>query len=359
MFIRKLQLTNFKNHTKQAYSFHKNIIAFVGLNGVGKTNILDALYFLCIGKSYFSTTDKNCIKENELFFRIEQNISLNSIEENEVIIVLEKDKRKKIILNDNPIDKLTELMGKFPVVIVAPNDNMLVLGGSTERRKFLDYTLSITDMGYLNNIIQYNHYLKQRNALLKIDEGKQINESLLEIYNVNLVKHGIYIYEKRQQFVKDLLPFFIESYSYLTTHIENYGIEYESHLLKENFEKLLSKSLKSDIYLKRTTKGIHKDELNFIINSKELKEFGSQGQQKTFILALKLSQYNFIKSKLNKSPIFIIDDIFDKLDTKRSQKLISYLLEQNSQVFISNTSKETLNVFANEDKLQIIEVVNE
>lgn len=357
MFIRKLQLTNFKNHAKLSFSFNKNIVAFVGLNGIGKTNILDALYFLCVGKSYFSTTDKNCIKEDESFFRIEQKITLNNNEENDVVVVLEQNKRKKIVLNDNPIDKLTELVGKFPVVIVAPNDNMIILGGSAERRKFLDYTLSMTDRDYLENIVQYNHYLKQRNALLKLDEGQRINESLLEIYNKHLISLGAYIYEKRSHFIDDLQAFFTESFKYLTAKNENYKLAYNSHLQKETFENLLSKSLKSDIYLQRTTKGIHKDDLEFKIEDKDLKEYGSQGQQKTFILALKLAQYNFIKSKLNKTPIFIIDDIFDKLDIERSQNLIKYLIAQDSQVFISNTSKVGLNIMENDEKLQIIEVV--
>lgn len=335
MFIHKLQLTNYKNHENKVFSFKERINAFVGLNGVGKTNILDAIYFLCIGKSYFSAFDKYGVKHNESFFRLVTEIEDEEL--NEIVLTFEQGKRKKITVNDVLLNRAAEHIGKFPIVVVAPNDNMLILGGSAERRKFIDLSISQLDQEYLSNLIKYNSSLSQRNALLKQVEKKGLDKTLLAIYNNDLVKYGQFVFEKRKMFIENIEAFFKESFQYLSAKDEGFTIEYKSDLFKSNFLELLEDSLQKDLILKRTNKGIHKDDLIFKMDNELLKDFGSQGQQKTFLLALKLTQFNFLKAQLNKVPLFIIDDIFDKLDTERSKNLIQFLVQQNSQVFISNT----------------------
>ena len=337
MFIRKLQLTNYKNHEKKVFSFTERINAFVGLNGVGKTNILDAIYFLCIGKSYFSSFDKYGVKHEENFFRLVTEIEDDTI--NEIVLTFEQGKRKKITVNDVLLSKAADHIGKFPIVVVAPNDNLLILGGSAERRKFIDLSISQINKTYLNVLIKYNNVLNQRNALLKQAEKNGLNQSLLSIYNDELVKYGEFIFEERKAFVKEIEAFFKESFKFLSAKNEDFTIEYKSDLLKNDFIELLQKSIQKDLILKRTNKGIHKDELVFKMGSELLKDFGSQGQQKTFLLALKLTQFNFLKAQLKKVPLFIVDDIFDKLDNERSKNLIQFLAQQKGQVFISNTDK--------------------
>lgn len=337
MFIHKLQLTNYKNHEKKVFSFTKRINAFVGLNGVGKTNILDAIYFLCIGKSYFSSFDKYGVKHEESFFRLVTEIEDENIDQ--IVLTFEQGKRKKIIVNDVLLNKAADHIGQFPIVVVAPNDNVLILGGSAERRKFIDISISQVDKVYLDNLIKYNNVLTQRNALLKQVEKKGLNKSLLAIYNDDLVKYGQIVFEKRKLFVEHIKAFFKESFEYLSAKNEDFSIEYKSDLIENDLTELLEKSLNKDLILKRTNKGIHKDDLIFSMGDEFLKDFGSQGQQKTFLLALKLTQFNFLKAQLNKVPLFIVDDIFDKLDKERSKNLIQFLAKQNGQVFISNTDK--------------------
>ncbi len=335
MFIRQLHLTNFKNHEKKVFSFTEDTITFVGLNGLGKTNILDAIYMLCIGKSYFSSSDKNCVKHEEDFFRLK--MELDKSEYKEVVITYERGKRKRILVDGIPHQKSAEHVGLFPAVVVSPNDQTLITGSSEERRKFIDQTLSQLSREYLNNLIHYNFTLKQRNALLKSAEEKGLDKELLSIYDNALSEKATFIYTARNDFFKDIQAFFRESFTSLSAKDEGFYLDYESHLADKPLNEMLEASLQKDLILKRTTKGIHKDDIRLEMNGKLLKDFGSQGQQKTFLLALKLTQFNFLKAQLKKVPLFIIDDIFDKLDTQRSQNLIKFLVKQQGQVFISNT----------------------
>ena len=356
MFIHKLHLTNYKNHEKKIFSFKEKMNAFVGLNGAGKTNILDAIYFLCIGKSYFSSYDKHCIKHDEGFFRLQTDIETTG--NNDIVLTYELGKRKKIKVNDIPLSKAADHIGHFPIVVVAPNDNVLILGGAAERRKFIDLSISQINRTYLENLIKYNNVLSQRNALLKQIEKKGLNKSLLAIYNEDLISYAKLIFDERKLFIKKIEQFFNESFQYLSAKNEGFSIQYKSDLLEYGLGDLLDNSLQKDIILKRTTKGIHKDDLVFNMGDELLKDFGSQGQQKTFLLALKLTQFNFLKAQLNKVPLFIIDDIFDKLDSKRSQNLVKFLAKQRGQVFISNTDSH---IFQNiiDVPMQLIEVENE
>lgn len=353
MFIRKLQLTNFKNHQKKVFSFDESMVAFVGLNGVGKTNILDAIYVLCIGKSFFNTSDNNCILQGEDFYRLSMDVVEDS--SSKLVLTYEKGKRKRILVNEVPYAKNSDHVGHFPAVMVSPNDNQLILGTSEDRRKFIDLSLSQISAPYLAHLLKYNSILKQRNALLKQAEEKGLDKNLLAIYNEGLCEHGQFIHELRKVFFQDIQAYFEKSFEFLAAKNENYSLSYKSDLIEGNFKEILEKSLQKDLILRRTTKGIHRDDVLFKMNGESLKEFGSQGQQKTFLLALKLTQFNFLKARLNKVPLFIIDDVFDKLDSKRSQNLVRFLVEQKGQVFISNTDNHIFQ-HVMELAIQIIEV---
>jgi DNA replication and repair protein RecF len=335
MFIRKLQLTNYKNHQKKVFLFEESMHAFVGLNGVGKTNILDSIYTLCIGKSYFNTSDKNCVKQGENFYRLEMNLIDTAARQ--VVITFEQGKKKRILVDEIPYAKNSNHVGHFPAVMVSPNDNQLITGNSEERRKFIDVTLAQISPTYLQQLVKYNSVLKQRNALLKQAEYRGLDKNLLAIYNESLSQSGQFIFDMRKTFFLDIQAYFEQSFKFLAAKNEGYKMHYKSDLLQGDFNEQLQQSLQKDLILRRTNKGIHKDDIVFLKEDDTLKDFGSQGQQKTFLLALKLTQFNFLKAQLNKVPLFIIDDIFDKLDSKRSQNLVRFLVEQKGQVFISNT----------------------
>ena len=353
MFIRKLQLTNFKNHQKKVFSFDESMVAFVGLNGVGKTNILDAIYMLSIGKSFFNTSDNNCILQGENFYRLSMDVEDDSLFK--LVISYEPGKRKRILVNEIPYAKNSDHVGHFPAVMVSPNDNQLILGTSEDRRKFIDLSLSQISAPYLAHLLKYNSILKQRNALLKQAEEKGLDKNLLAIYNEGLCEHRQFIHELRKVFFNVIQAYFEKSFEFLAAKNENYSLSYKSDLIEGNFKEILEKSLQKDLILRRTTKGIHRDDVLFKMNGESLKEFGSQGQQKTFLLALKLTQFNFLKARLNKVPLFIIDDVFDKLDSKRSQNLVRFLVGQKGQVFISNTDNHIFQ-HVMELAIQIIEV---
>lgn len=355
MFIQQLQLINFKNHEKKSFSFDKKFNCFTGLNGVGKTNILDAIYFMCIGKSYFTSADKNCMKFDEFFFRLSSTFKIED-NEDQIVVKFEKGKRKKIELNEAPVVKLADYVGRYPVVIVAPDDNVLILGASDERRKFIDQTLSQADNAYLKALTIYQKVLSQRNALLKNAEKKGLDKSLLEVYNTQLIPLGESIFSKRKAFVKEIEPYFNAIYKAISKGKELFVLNYKSHLLEEKFSDLLNGSFQKDLILQRTTKGIHRDDIIFSMNNEALKTFGSQGQQKTFLLALKLAQYEFLKKQKGIDPIFLIDDMFDKLDSERGSNLLSYIANSINQVFLTHTNKSDLEPMIKDQNYVIFEI---
>jgi DNA replication and repair protein RecF len=338
MFLSQLHLINYKNHQKIKLSFDEKITCITGLNGVGKTNILDSIYFVCIGKSYFTSQDKQCVNSEADFFRLSALISDN--EKQEVVVKFESGKRKKIEVDEIPIIKISNHVGNFPLVVVAPNDNVLILGGSEERRKYMDETLAQADREYLLALSMYQKILAQRNALLKKAEDGRLDNSLLEIYNSQLIPFGEAIFSKREKFVSQIQEHFINAYNKISKGRETITISYKSQLAEESFSQLLRKNLSKDVILQRTTKGIHKDDVEFVMNGEPVKSFGSQGQQKTFLLALKLAQYEYLKSCLNKCPFFLIDDMFDKLDKERSKEMLEIVSDTLHQVFITHTDKD-------------------
>jgi len=341
MVIQKLQLIQFKNHPKRIFEFSHQINCFVGNNGVGKTNVLDALHYLSVGKSFLGNTDQNNIKNGEDFFSIEGNI-FDGEKESIIKVQMPRDAKKIIKKNDKTYDRMADHIGFLPSVIISPYDSNLISDSGESRRKFLDAMISQTDSDYLFNLIQYQKTVQQRNALLKsFAKNRFFDPESLEIYNEPLIKFGSRIFEKRRAFTDSILELIQNYYEIISKGNEKITVEYESDLIHQNFEELLSTNLEKDRALTYTSRGIHKDDLLFSMNSQPLKKTGSQGQQKSFLIALKLSQMNRIKERTGNTPILLLDDIFDKLDDTRVAQLIELVNREHfGQIFITDTSKE-------------------
>ena len=341
MFVKKLKIINFKNHPEKSFDFSSEINCFVGNNGAGKTNILDALHYISMGKSFLGNSDFQNIKEDENFFSIESEIE--GEEKNDIIkILLQKEAKKIIKKNEKTYERMADHIGFLPSVMISPYDANLISDGGESRRKFLDAMISQTDSEYLFNLIQYQKTLQQRNALLKyFQKNRTFDLDSLEIYKEPITKFGSQIFKKRQLFVEAILPTIQHFYTIISKGNEKVTVIYESDLNEDNFENLLTKNLEKDRQLTYTSKGIHKDDLRFEMNGNLIKKFGSQGQQKSFLIALKLAQIKRIKEITNKNPILLLDDIFDKLDDNRVSQLIELVNEQNfGQIFITDTHKE-------------------
>ena len=341
MIINQLSLINFKNHSAQSFDFSPQINCFVGNNGVGKTNILDALHYLSVGKSFLGNSDLNNIKSEEDFFVIESEIK-NDDKEDIIKILLPRESKKLIKKNDKTYDRLADHIGYLPSVMISPYDSNLISDSGESRRKFLDAMISQTDSAYLFDLIQYQKTIQQRNALLKnFAKNRYFDKDSLEIYDDPISNFGTRIFEKRKEFVEKLNPIVQHYYDIISGGKEKVSVVYESHLAENTFQALLAESIDKDRALTYTSKGIHKDDLIFEMNGNAIKKIGSQGQQKSFLVALKLAQINRIKELTGKSPILLLDDIFDKLDDTRVSQLIELVNKENfGQIFITDTHKE-------------------
>ncbi|MCD1116778.1 DNA replication/repair protein RecF [Chryseobacterium turcicum] len=341
MIINKLTLYNFKNHSEKKFEFSPQINCFVGNNGVGKTNILDALHYLSVGKSFLGNTDTNNIKKDEDFFTLDAEIQ-NEDSEDTLKISQPKEGKKIIKKNDKNYDRMADHIGYLPSVMISPYDSNLISDSGESRRKFLDAMISQTDSGYLYDLIQYQKTIQQRNALLKYFAKNRVwDKDSLEIYDDPITKSGTKIFEKRREFVAKLNPIVQNFHQIISGGKESVSVIYESHLLNDSFENLLKESLERDRMLTYTSKGIHKDDLLFEMDSVLIKKIGSQGQQKSFLISLKLAQMSLIKELTNKTPILLLDDIFDKLDDTRVAQLIKLVNQENfGQIFITDTHRE-------------------
>ena len=341
MVINKLSLINFKNHSEQSFDFSPQINCFVGNNGVGKTNILDALHYLSVGKSFLGNSDLNNVKSDEDFFVIESEIQ-NEEKEDIIKILQPKESKKVIKKNDKSYDRLADHIGYLPSVMISPYDSNLISDSGESRRKFLDAMISQTDSSYLFDLIQYQKTIQQRNALLKyFAKNRTFDKDSLEIYDDPISNFGTRIFEKRKEFIEKLNPIVQHFYEIISGGKEIVNVIYESHLFDNTFKELLSSSIDKDRALTYTSKGTHKDDLLFEMNGSSIKKIGSQGQQKSFLISLKLAQINRIKELTGKSPILLLDDIFDKLDDTRVSQLIELVNKESfGQIFITDTHKE-------------------
>lgn len=338
MILKSLSLVNYKNFDSKNFSFDEKINCFVGQNGIGKTNILDAIYHLSFGKSYFNPVATQNIKHNEDFFVIDGEYKKGSKLE-KIVVSLKRGHKKIIKRNSKSYDKFSNHIGFLPLVIISPADRDLIIEGSDIRRKFVDSVISQSDKGYLNDLITYNRVLIQRNSLLKyFAVNNTFNVDTLDIYNQQLSDIGSNIFKKRNNFLIEFIPIFKERYKTICSGNETVNITYKSDLFENDLTKLLEENINKDRSLQFTSVGIHKDDLVFNIEDYAIKKFGSQGQQKSFLVALKLAQFDFIKDHSGVNPILLLDDIFDKLDEQRVAQLIKLVDDENfGQLFISDT----------------------
>ena len=341
MILKTLSLLNYKNFDSQTFQFDSKINCFVGPNGVGKTNVLDAIYHLSFGKSYFNPVSSQNIKHNADFFVIDGLYNKDERDE-KIIVALKKGQKKTLKRNGKLYNRFSDHIGFLPLVIISPADRDLITEGSDTRRKFIDGVISQGDKVYLNDLIKYNKVISQRNALLKYFAlNATFNADTLEIYNHQLTELGISIFAKRDAFLKEFIPIFKERYKIISNNNEEVNLIYKSDLFKDSLNNLLVKTLKKDRALQFTSVGVHKDDLSFEIEQYSIKKFGSQGQQKSFLIALKLAQFDFIKSHSGVNPILLLDDIFDKLDEQRVVQIITLVENENfGQLFITDTHPE-------------------
>ena len=341
MILKSITLTNYKSFSSKTIKLDNNINCFIGPNGVGKSNILDAIYHLSFGKSYFNPISSQNIKHGEDFFAIKGSYLKNEKEET-IIINFKKNDKKVIKRNNKKYEKFSDHIGLLPLVIISPSDRNLIAEGSEIRRRFLDSVISQSDKSYLDNIINYNKVLSQRNSLLKLFyKNKNIDINTIEVYDSQLEVIGESVFEKRKLFLKDFVPVFKDKYKSISNDNEEVDITYRTDLESEKLSILLKNSLEKDMFLQYTSKGIHKDDLIFNINNYSVKKFGSQGQQKSLLIALKLAQFDFLKNQTNNNPILLLDDIFDKLDKNRVKQIINLVSANDfGQIFISDTDEE-------------------
>lgn len=338
MILNALSLINYKNFEHQDFTFDQKINCFVGANGIGKTNVLDAIYHLSFGKSYFNPIASQNIKHGESFFVIEGIFEKDNREE-KILVSLKKGQKKVIKRNSKIYEKFSDHIGFIPSVIISPADRDLILEGSETRRKFIDSVISQSDKNYLNKLINYNKILQQRNALLKYFAlNNTFNSQTLAIYNDQLHQYGTEIFTIRKAFLETFIPIFKDRYNAISNHNEPVDLSYKSDLFDDGLDVLLMNSINKDKALQYTSVGIHKDDLEFEIDSFPIKRFGSQGQQKSFLIALKLAQFDFIKQQNKFSPILLLDDIFDKLDENRVAQILELVHNDHfGQLFISDT----------------------
>ena len=343
MYLKKLSLTFFKNYDKAELEFSPKINCFVGNNGVGKTNILDAIHYLSLTKSFFNNIDSVNIKHNEDYFII-QGCFIRDDEENNIFCSFHKQKQKVLKRNGKEYNKLSDHVGKYPVVMISPADSALIIDGSEVRRKFLNKIISQYDATYLDSVLKYNKALQQRNKLLKdFKSTGRFDNDTLSIWDSQLIKYGSYVFGERDILVNELIPVFNEYYTFISNEKEFVTLNYRSHLKEGNFDEMLRNSMDKDRILEYSTVGIHKDDLILGMNDFPVKLLGSQGQQKSYLVALKLAKFDYIKRKAGFSPILLLDDIFDKFDAARVEQIIRLVGNHRfGQIFITDTHKNRL-----------------
>jgi DNA replication and repair protein RecF len=351
MYLETLRLINFKNYRNIEFNFNEEINCLVGENGVGKTNVLDAIYYLSLAKSSFNISDNQIIRHGESNFSI---LGKFLKDENlfEVKCKSALNNKKSISINDEVYERIKDHIGLFPVVLISPNDTDIIRGISENRRKFVDGVIAQIDKDYLNNLLRYNHTLKQRNALLKHTENiSQLDYDLIESFDQSLLDTGKKIHALRRKFIDRFLPVLQRLYSDISDHKEIIGIRYCSDMEDADLEKLLKENLYKDILLNRTSTGIHRDDYLIKIDGYPMKKFASQGQQKSLIVSLKIAQFEIMREESGFKPILLMDDVFDKLDDQRIEKIMNLVAGHTfGQIFVTDARPErTLSVFESID----------
>ena len=351
MHLESIRLSNFKNYAETNLQFSQEINCFLGKNGSGKTNLLDAIFYLSFTKSAGPALDAQCIFHDQQYFSVKGAFNLEE-KQRLVLCALQLGKKKLIKLDDKPYKKASEHVGKFPIVMIAPNDTDVIRGSSEDRRKFFDAIIAQVDQVYLQNLIQYNHALKQRNSLLKqFAERDYFDKDLLEPFTEKLIELGGQIFEVRSRFLSTFQRLVNDHYKNLSEGSETIDLQYESHFLGD-IRAAFKESERKDLILKRTNVGIHKDDFPFVMEDKPIKKFGSQGQQKSYLIALKLSNFDYLYKEKGIKPLLLLDDIFDKLDDFRITKLVEMVASETfGQIFVTDARPErTLTIFKTMDQ---------
>jgi DNA replication and repair protein RecF len=338
MHLQRLTLFNFKNYLQADLDLDASCNAFTGDNGEGKTNLLDAIHYLALCKSYFHPIDsQNILHEQDA--GMVQGVFIKNDVEDTFSCALRRNQKKIFKRNSKEYDRLTDHIGSIPVVMIAPTDTCLITDGSEERRRFLDGIISQFDRRYLDDLVNYNRLISQRNALLKqASSSGRMDRETLEVLDEQLVPYGVRIHEVRRRFIGDFVPVFGGFYSFISAGKEPVTVEYSSHLSSGDFRETLARSFDRDRSATYTTVGIHKDDLDFMIDGRPVRRFASQGQQKSFVISLKLAQFDLMRDRAGAKPILLLDDIFDKLDDKRVARLMELVSEDHfGQLFITDT----------------------
>ena len=341
MFLDRLHLYNFKNFDSKQFDFDQKINCFVGNNGVGKTNVLDAIFFLSFGKSYFNNNIRQIIRFDQDAFSIKGQFTINDKKE-EILVSYQIDRKKTIKRNNKAYDRLSDHIGLIPLVMISPYDRDLISESGETRRRFIDRIISQADKNYLSALMAYQKNLAQRNRLLKyFAANHKFDGETLSVYNEQLHQYGSLIYNKRKAFIQQFSTFLQEKYAILSENKEQVDISYATELDKEPLLDLLQHHIQKDRILQYTSKGTHRDDFVFEINGRPIKKFGSQGQQKTFLIALRLAEFEFLKNRTDRLPILLFDDIFDKLDAHRVAQIVKMVNDSRfGQIFISDTHAE-------------------
>ena len=353
LFIGALELTHFKNHHSTRWNFNEKVNIITGNNGNGKTNVLDALHYLSLTKSYLGSTDGQNITHGESMALIKANLERKGTSHS-LDIGLKKGQKKKIRVDGKEVEKLAEHIGYLPVVMISPMDRDLILDAAEIRRRLVDATISQNSRRYLSALINYNKALGQRNTTLKyFASNRTFDASLLELYDDILVKEGAEIYSKRKEFTQELQPILQRYYEVLSGGKEEVSITYKSTLHDLGMRELLASRLDKDKLLQYTSVGTHRDDLVFELGGYPIKRVGSQGQQKSFLIALKLAQFEIGRKHLGMAPLLLLDDIFDKLDEGRVANLLQLVnTEDFGQIFITDTHSERMQQLSDALRLQ-------
>lgn len=348
MHLNNLSLVNFKNYAESSVDLHPKLNCFVGDNGVGKTNLLDAVYYLCMCKSYFNTTDVYSIRTNEDYMML-QGEFIRQEKKEEIRCGIQREKKKQFRRNKKDYKRLSDHIGLLPVVMVSPADIQLIVDGSEERRKYMNSVISQYNRDYLDNTMKYNKALSQRNRLLKDMKGQNTQSDLLDVFDVQLQELGSSIFKERQQFIDKFIPVFARYYNFISEEKESVELVYHSQLHDIDYKEVLKSSRRKDLIVQYTTVGIHRDDLVLHLDGVPIRKIGSQGQQKTYLVSLKLAQFEFLKEIKNIRPILLLDDVFDKFDGNRVKQILKLVADREfGQIFITHTNLKRMNTILKE-----------
>ncbi|MDA3816745.1 MAG: DNA replication/repair protein RecF [Prolixibacteraceae bacterium] len=343
MYLQSLSVLDYKNIESAEMEFSSKLNCFLGDNGAGKTNILDSIYYLSFTKSFFNAIDTLNVRYGCEMFGM-QGAYHKDNETDHVSVGYKLNQKKQVKRNKKVYKRFSDHIGLYPLVMVSPSDTSLIIGNSDERRKFIDGVISQFDSGYLNALLRYNRVLQQRNNLLKkFADEKRFDEDTLSIYDLQLCEYGSVIYEKRKQFVDDIVEVFQAFYQYISGGREKVTLEYQSTLSDLKLNDQLESNRQKDRMIQHTSVGVHRDDLLLNLGEHPMKKVGSQGQTKTYLVALKLAQFEYLKNASGIKPILLLDDVFDKLDTNRVEKIVHLVTDEKfGQIFMTDTNREHL-----------------